>query len=458
MRPSLSFSRASLLALLACFAGCTSGGGTSPGDDASTGGELPDGASLTDAPPPLDASIPNPCSLPGTVQYTAGGGTQVVPGGSGRGDLSFLKLPAGFCAHYYGNVGNARQIRFAPGGELFVASPTRGTTGGGGGGKSEIDVLPDDDLNGEADSAIKFLGNLPATQGMLFTPGSLYYQDDTQIMQLPYQRGQRAAAGTPTSVLSVTIYSSSLHWPKVLDAADDGTIYVGNGGDQGETCDPTRPFHGGIVKVDPTVQSSDPLSCGPSCSEVAKGLRNPIALRCQHGHDNCFALELALDYSGADGGREKLLPIRQGDDWGFPCCASKNLPYATLSPAPDCSATASEFDAFVIGDTPFGIDFAPATWPAPYSGAAFVTLHGVAGNWQGERLVSIAVDPTSGMPMTGNDLMMVDMGAIGDFGTGWDDGSQKHGRPSAVAFSSDGRLFVANDNDGDIFWIAPMAM
>jgi hypothetical protein len=43
-----------------------------------------------------------------------------------------------------------------------------------------------------------------------------------------------------------------------------------------------------------------------------------------------------------------------------------------------------------------------------------------------------------------------------DFATGWDDGSLTHGRPAALAFSPDGRLFVANDNSGVIFWIAAM--
>ena len=43
-----------------------------------------------------------------------------------------------------------------------------------------------------------------------------------------------------------------------------------------------------------------------------------------------------------------------------------------------------------------------------------------------------------------------------DFATGWDDGTLSHGRPAAVAFSPDGRLFLSNDQKGDIYWFAPL--
>jgi hypothetical protein len=34
-------------------------------------------------------------------------------------------------------------------------------------------------------------------------------------------------------------------------------------------------------------------------------------------------------------------------------------------------------------------------------------------------------------------------------------GKQDHGRPAALAMSTDGRLFLSNDANGDIVWIAP---
>ncbi len=279
----------------------------------------------------------------------------------------------------------------------------------------------------------------------MFAPGYFYYQDGTKILRLPYTKGQRQASGSTEQVVDITSYSSSLHWPKTFDMADDGTIYVGNGGDQGETCVEPHPFHGGIMKVDGS----------PGGAEVAKGLRNPIAVRCSHGHNLCFALELAKDYSAANAGREKMIPIREGDDWGFPCCATKDTPYSDSPAFANCSTVTPESVGFFIGDTPFGLAFVPSTWPAAYQNRAVMTTHGAAGSWTGARMVTVALDPQTGLPVEASDASGKNMGTMVDFATGWDDGTLMHGRPASLEFSVDGRLFVGDDTNGVIFWVAP---
>jgi glucose/arabinose dehydrogenase len=117
---------------------------------------------------------------------------------------------------------------------------------------------------------------------------------------------------------------------------------------------------------------------------------------------------------------------------------------------------APETNAFLIGDTPFGVDFEPGSWPAPYTNSVFVATHGAAGTWTGSRLVAIATDPTTGLPKASSNTSGADTGAMTDFATGWDDGSHAHGRATAVSFSPDGRLFISDDQLGVIFWIAPI--
>jgi glucose/arabinose dehydrogenase len=405
------------------------------------------------------------CDLPGSLQFTESG-TVLVPGGpSGTPDLSFLHLPTGFCVHYYGNVGDARQLRFAPGGELFVASPTTLTTGGGAtgpdgkpvydSGLEAIVILPDDDRDGLADQVIKFLKDLPSTQGMMFANGHFYYQDRARILRLPYQTGDRAPSAESEEVVTLNEttgrYNSRLHWPKMLDIADDGRIFVTNGGDQGERCDPARPLRGGIFEIDGT----------PGGKPIAKGFRNPISVRCLRGYNRCYAIELSRDYSNNIGGREKLVPVREGDDWGFPCCATAHKPYPDLMPVPDCSDVDVEGGSFVIGNTPFDLDFETGKWPPPWNNRVYIPMHGVFATWEGERLVSIAFDPVTGEVIMGSELPSDDPGSFLDFATGWDDGPAfqgPHGRPANIAFAPDGRLFLGNDYTGDILWIAPMGM
>lgn len=408
------------------------------------------------APTPPPNPNPNPfCNLPGSFVHDAAG-THVVAGGSAQPDLAWLTLPVGFCAHHYARVPNARQLRFAPGGELFVASPTTVTTSNGSGGLSAIAVVPDDDKDGVGDSVLTFLGGLPSTQGLLFANGSFYYQDGNRILKEPYVKGQRADNGQSQTVVDVEIYHSGLHWPKTLDVSDTGHLYVANGGDQGERCEQPMPFHGGILAIDGT----------DGGTPIAMGLRNPIDVKCHRdGHDLCYATELAMDYSASAGGREKLLPIHPGDNWGYPCCATQNLPYTGVTVpcaadagtlcTPNCGAVAPEAGAFVIGNTPFGFDFVDSQFPSPWDHQVIVALHGAAGTWAGAKLVAIGLDPVSGLPIPASNL--AGGNGMQDFATGWDDGARDHGRPADVELSPDGRLFIANDQNGEIFWIAPLA-
>jgi glucose/arabinose dehydrogenase len=403
-----------------------------------------------DSGPPMSGFIAHPCTLPGTIQFTEHGPVTVPGGPSGAAPLDFLKLPAGFCAHWYATIGDARQIKFAPGGELFVASPTSVTTGGGPFGQAAIIVLPDDDRDGVADTPVTFLQGLPSTQGLLFANDSLYYQDHTKILRLPYHAGDRAPSGSGEVAVDITYSMNGLHWPKTLDIADDGKIYVGNGGGQLDACVEPRPTLGAIVLLDGT----------PGGTPIVKGLRNPISVRCAKGHNHCFALELAKDYTADHGGREKMFLIRPGDDWGFPCCATKGLPYPKVTNqdggVPDCSGVEAENNAFRIGDTPFGLEFEPGNWPGMWARRAFVATHGAAGTLIGARIVAVPMDPTAGLPMPSSNAGDAGDQGMDDFATGWDDGTLKHGRPAALAFAPDGRLFVASDFNGVIFWVAPM--
>jgi glucose/arabinose dehydrogenase len=432
---------ATVLATLAGL-GCSSQGNDPGPRDASMG------TSLIDAQRIDGAGLGPLCGLPGSVVWMRGA-PAVVSGGTGP-DLRWLKVPDGFCVHYFANVPETRLVRFAPNGDLFVASPSAPCAGGAGGGYGSIVVLPDDNHDGVADTTLHYKDGLGSTQGLLFLGGYLYYQDGTKVMRTPYVSGNRKAPSSAQTLIDVTVYDSMLHWPKAIGADDQGNIFVTNGGDQGDSCDPAasepnRPFHGGILRIDGS----------PGGALVAKGLRNPIGLRCKKGTGTCFGLELARDFAPDQGSREKLFPVKQGDDWGYPCCATRDAPYTDILPAPNCSGVAAENTSFIIDHTPFDLDFEPGQWPGSWKARTMVVLHGYVGTWIGARIIGIASDPKTGWPVPSSEANPD--GSFTDFATGWDDGTRAHGRPATVTFAPDGRLFVGNDINGDILWIAPVA-
>ena len=402
-------------------------------------------------PPPQGAF----CSLPGSVIWTSNG-YGIMPGAPNNvPDITWLQAPPGFCVHYFTTVHAARQVRVAPGGDVFVASPSRGTPGGGGGGLGAIVVLPDDNKDGFADSTLTFQGALDAVQGLLFANSTFYFQNDQTFQKVPFAPGDRMPSSAPVNFTTVPVMPESDHWSKVIDIAQDGAIYVTNGSGQSEVCLSTRPVKGAVFRVE--ADSSE--------TEMIKGFRNPIAMRCEKNHNVCLVVELELDGSGISGGREKIVPLHQGDDWGFPCCATKDTPYTGVTyqdtgQTPDCSAIPVESTSFVIGHTPFGIAYEPGAglWPAPWGARAFVTLHGEVGSWTGARVVGIALDPNTGLPLPSSELpdSGADPNAMLTFASGWDDGSRTHGRPAAVDFGADGRLWLADDWNGVVAWIAPV--
>ncbi|MGH7434693.1 MAG: PQQ-dependent sugar dehydrogenase [Polyangiaceae bacterium] len=421
------------------------------------------------------------CATPGSIIWTDAGPSRVPGGNPAMPDMAWLQVPPGFCTHFFATVHQTRQLRFAPGGDLFVASPGTFTAGGFHyAGRGEVDVLPDDDHDGVADDIIPFFPNkdagqpsITATQGLMFANGYFYYEDidptqsDTfYIRRVPFKAGDRAPSAPVETVTTMSPRTTpparyaADHWPKNLDIAQDGTIYVTNGSNQSQGCySPSSPMSApfGVVFK---------MASDGGLSVVSQGFRNPIALRCESKHNVCFAVELALD--GSQGvGREKIVPVQQGADWGFPCCATTNTPYdQTLyfdtMETPDCGTVTRESVSFIVGHTPFGIDFEPDEWPAPWTGRLFTMLHGDVGSFEGARIVAIALDPTTGNLSPASELDASNANNMLDFATGWFDEdaglSTNHGRPTAIAFAPDGRAFIGDDYEGLVAWIAPVTL
>jgi glucose/arabinose dehydrogenase len=185
---------------------------------------------------------------------------------------------------------------------------------------------------------------------------------------------------------------------------------------------------------------------------VSAGYRNPMYLRCHPTDDVCLVSELGDDGGGGDGAREKIIWIRSGTQYGFPCCSTTGISTGNnVGGVVDCNQITHEEASFPLNDTPFGIDWERGVWPDPYRNGVFIALHGSfysSPQWVGTRIVFATTDPRTHAPT----------GPWRDFVLGFGPAGSPLERATDVAFATDGRMFFADDTGGAIYWVAPQAL
>jgi glucose/arabinose dehydrogenase len=373
-----------------------------------------------------------------------------------------LVAPPGFCIRKFATVDVARVLRFAPNGDVFVAAPKSFTPGGASDGPGAIVVLPDDDHDGIADASVTYAGesttgepvgcesheinesDLFCVHGLAFSGGFLYYTRSDELRRFPYAPGDRkppSAAGELVATLGAKGMADA-RWTHTIDSGKDGTLYVSRGRHESSDCSPESMAKGAVLSVN----AGPGVALPTSAQVVSMGFRNPMYVRCSPYSDHCFANELSGDGWMGIGGREKLVVLKKGDNWAYPCCVARGMP-SSSGTAEVCANISSELASIPLHDTPFGLDFETGRFPAPYTKTAFFGLHGSFGAWTGTAVSYMKIDPATGLPM----------GELTPFITGWaSTPGGVVGRAADLAFAPDGRLFVTDDASGGIWWVAPV--
>ena len=340
--------------------------------------------------------------------------------------------PRGFCIRRFARVAMPRVLAFAPNGDLFVSSPGLPSQGGTGPGLGAIVVLADDDRDGLADAPVRFLDGLPSVHGIAFDGDSLLYSVERGVYRAPYVTGDRRARG---DVAPVADLGDSSRWTHTVARSPSGELFVTMGQYDRTNCDQRDARAGSVLRIGNGAPSAGAVVVG--------GLRNPLYARCEPW-GTCYAMELTHDSWDVYDGREKLVEVRAGDDFHDPCCVDR------LQPVPgamdDCAGVPDALLRIAKHDTPLGFDWAPPNWPPPYAGAFFVAQHGAFGTWDRAGLFWAYTDPTTHRPTS----------AVTPFLAGWGAGQPVAGRPADVVFAPDGRLFFADDQDGAVYWVAPL--
>lgn len=346
-------------------------------------------------------------------------------------DVPGALVPPEFCVRRYAGIDSARVLAFAPNGDLFVAAPSRDAAGGAVGVLGAIMVLSDDDRDGVAE-VHRFAEGIPDVHGLAIGGGYVYWTTQTDVFRTPYAPGQRAASGPRESLGAPPSFGTGGRWTHGLARSVGGVLFAS----RGEYSSCGTPGSGEIDQVAP----------GPF-TQISTGFRNPMYLRCHFRDELCMASELGEDVT--PGAREKLLVIRPGTNYGYPCCFTTNAP--SRADAGSCASVVAEEESMPVGDTPFGLDWERGLWPSPWRDGLFVALHGsfyTSPAWQGAGVVFYATDPSTHVPRGERTLF------LGGFGPG---GSPLE-RPADVAFAPDGRMFVADDHGDAVYWIAPTTL
>ena len=377
-----------------------------------------------------------------------GGSSSSAPAPNPSGSAANgLMVPAGLSISVIANVGGARELAFAPNGDLFVA-----TMG------SRLYIVPNADGASGASGPKVFadLGDSPAAGVAVNTTAqdsAIYVGTQFGVYRIPYTSGDQTAQSKPVKIASVRTGGGGDH--STTSVAIAGSMLYASVGSSCDAC----------VESDPTRATVQQMTLsGGGMTARAVHIRNAIALAVNPNTGTLWAGGAGQDTLPAGHPYEYFdaLTLHSGvADYGWPKCEENHIAYTQGA---DCSNTVVPLVEFPAYESIIGAAFYPTSasgayhLPAQYAGGLFVTMHG---SWHTQNGVPVAPPRVAFVPMNAdtpaspvnwNDPTK----QWSDFVSGFQraDGS-RIGRPSGIAVGPQGDLFVADDDTGNIYRIRP---
>ncbi len=423
----------SFIPLAAFFAACGGGSGSAGG-----GQQAP--------PPTVVATVPVSATGCITKSAPSAAGAQSAPAG--------LHVPAHFIIQTIANVPGARELAALPNGDLLVGS--QGDTyfivraaqhASGSIAPATFASIPDNPDNGVAFSQSRCTIYFATQHGIYSTAYTTGDQTALGVKQIAHVRTGEVAPNSDGDVHSTS---------SVAFSDMEQLLYAG----VGSSCN-------ACVEVDPTratVQQMTPT--GGSMHTRATRYRNAIGLAVDPVNGHLWAGGAGQDslptwhpYEFADD-----VSSRTGvADYGWPECEENHRAYA---PGANCASVVIPLIAFPAYTTIIGMTFYPLqpsgkyAFPASYAGGLFITRHG---SWHTPNGCTVAPE-VDFVPMRNG---VAPASAVNwsnpttqyrPFVTGFQPGcpaSSRIGRPTGIAVSPDGSLFIADDQTGNIYRVRP---
>lgn len=342
-----------------------------------------------------------------------------------------LAVPNGFCASLFARIRGPRVLAFSPDGVLFVSSASRGTLAGVI-GEGMIARITDPELTGRGQVAPFMLSS--SVHGLAFSSTALYFTTENAVRRVAYRQGMTTAEERESEMVADLSLVEGL-WSHPLALSSDGRLLVGAGF--------VLRVRGG-PDITP-IHSIFEVQNGRLIPYV-RGLRNAPWIRCHPTDPQCWASSTAADQ--LPGLIDGLVQLRACADHGYPRCEQRNS-----ARGDDCgSVNRYDFER-PTGSTPFGFDWEQGIWPEPYRRGLVLAQHGsfYDVHWPGTGIYFASRDACTGEISREFHAFSTDFGHL----------DSSHGEPARatdVLFAPDGRLFVSDDQGGNIYWIAPVTL
>jgi glucose/arabinose dehydrogenase len=298
-----------------------------------------------------------------------------------------------FCMiRYASNVTNARDLLFAPNGDLFVA-------GGG-----DVKVLYDsngDGLSG-ANERSTFTAVPEGNHGVALTATHLYASSTTTVYRWTYTSGQRTATGNAETVVSGIGTGGHSTRTLLIDSQNRLYVSIGSAGNLDSATGTTPPQSRALIR---RYDLGNIPSGGYQVSDgelFAAGLRNEVGINMdsqgrlwgvENGRDNL------LGNAHYDNPAEEVNlfdTAKPGRNYGYPFCWSEGLWTGALAKGPGTQHLDSEMpgsftesscqDPNIVVPPAFAlrahlapldiVEYTGNAYPAEFRGNMFVTSHG----------------------------------------------------------------------------------
>lgn len=341
--------------------------------------------------------------------------------GGDKVSLEKLRLPDGFEISVYAEVPEARSIRLAENGVLYVSNRRGGN----------VYAAVDSDDDGFAETVYTIASGLTLPNGIALKDGSLFVAETHRVTR--YDDIANNLADPPEPVVVVAdLPEEGWHGWRYLDFGPDGRLYMAIGAPC-NACERPEPYASIIsMKAD-----------GSDRQTVARGVRNSVGLDWHPETGELWFTDNGRDHLGDDSPPCELNRVtEQGLHYGFPYIHGGDVLDPELGEGHDPADYVAPARRLGPHVAPLGMEFYRGhSFPPEYSNQIFVAEHG---SWNRSEKIGYRIS-----------LIRLDSAGTATsyetFIDGWLQGDEAWGRPVDLENMPDGSLLISDDKAGVVY-------